>query len=69
MIEPAVRHPMFARAFDGLCGLMERDLAVQRRELLAGLTGRVLEIGAGNGNNFQHYPATVDEVIAFEPEP
>lgn len=69
MTEPAVRHPVFARAFDRLCGLMERELAVQRRELLAGLTGRVLEIGAGNGINFQHYPATVDELIALEPEP
>jgi len=69
MTEPAVRHPIFARAWDRLCGLMERELAVQRQELLAGLTGRVLEIGAGNGNNFEHYPATVDEVIALEPEP
>jgi ubiquinone/menaquinone biosynthesis C-methylase UbiE len=69
MIEPVVRHPVFARAFDRLCGLMERELAVQRRELLAGLRGRVLEIGAGNGNNFRYYPATVDEVIALEPEP
>jgi SAM-dependent methyltransferase len=69
MTEPAVRHPVFARAFDRLCGLMERELAVHRRELLAGLTGRVMEIGAGNGINFHHYPATVDEVIAFEPEP
>lgn len=28
-----------------------------------------MEIGAGNGINFGHYPATVDEVIAAEPEP
>ena len=39
-----------------------------RRELLAGLTGRVIELGAGNGLNFKHYPETVTEVIAVEPE-
>jgi ubiquinone/menaquinone biosynthesis C-methylase UbiE len=37
--------------------------------LLAGLTGRVVEIGAGNGANFDHYPPTVTSVIAVEPEP
>jgi Methylase involved in ubiquinone/menaquinone biosynthesis len=36
---------------------------------LAGLSGRVVEIGAGNGLNFAHYPDTVTEVIAVEPEP
>jgi ubiquinone/menaquinone biosynthesis C-methylase UbiE len=40
-----------------------------RRQLLAGLKGRVVEVGAGNGLNFAHYPDTVDEVIALEPEP
>ena len=30
--------------------------------------GRVLEIGAGNGLNFRHYPAAVEEVVAIEPE-
>jgi ubiquinone/menaquinone biosynthesis C-methylase UbiE len=33
------------------------------------LTGRVVEIGAGNGMNFGHYPAVVEEVVALEPEP
>ncbi|EUA69072.1 putative phosphatidylethanolamine N-methyltransferase [Mycobacterium xenopi 4042] len=36
--------------------------------MLAGLTGRVIEIGAGNGMNFSHYPDTVTEVVAVEPE-
>jgi ubiquinone/menaquinone biosynthesis C-methylase UbiE len=40
-----------------------------RRELLAGLEGRVVEVGAGNGINFEHLPATVSELIAVEPEP
>ena len=64
-----VRHPLFARFFNRFIGLMERELGDRRRELLAGLSGRVLEVGAGNGMNFRHYPATVDQVVAFEPEP
>jgi ubiquinone/menaquinone biosynthesis C-methylase UbiE len=46
-----------------------RGAAEHRRELLAGLSGRVLELGAGNGLNFEHYPAEVSEVVAVEPEP
>jgi len=40
-----------------------------RRALLAGLAGRVLEVGAGNGLNFAHYPPTVNDMLAVEPEP
>jgi hypothetical protein len=28
----------------------------------------VIEVGAGNGLNFSHYPSTVTEVVAVEPE-
>lgn len=42
--------------------------ALQRARLLAGLSGRVIEVGAGNGMNFPHYPAPVREVVAVEPE-
>lgn len=28
-----------------------------------------MEVGAGNGMNFQHYPDTVTRVVAVEPEP
>nr|WP_237749639.1 class I SAM-dependent methyltransferase [Streptomyces sp. SS] len=44
-------------------------LGALRTELLSGLSGRVVEVGAGNGLNFAHYPAGVTEVLAVEPEP
>jgi SAM-dependent methyltransferase len=40
-----------------------------RRRNLAGLSGKVIELGAGDGRNFALYPATVTEVLAVEPEP
>jgi ubiquinone/menaquinone biosynthesis C-methylase UbiE len=61
-------HPIFARVFDRLSRLMEKEAGVHRTELLAHLHGRIVEIGAGNGINFGHYPSTVEEVIALEPE-
>ena len=47
---------------------MEREAGWHRDELLGGLAGRVVEVGAGNGINFAHYPDSVNEVIALEPE-
>ena len=47
---------------------MDAQGAVEhRRTLLAGLAGRVLEVGAGNGVNFAHYPPAVTEVLAAAP--
>ncbi|MEP7120444.1 MAG: class I SAM-dependent methyltransferase [Byssovorax sp.] len=43
-----------------------RDVEPLRAEIVAGAGGRVLEIGAGTGLNFQHYRAGVD-VTAIEP--
>jgi protein-L-isoaspartate O-methyltransferase len=40
-----------------------------RTELLSGLVGEVVEVGAGNGLNFARYPRTVTGVVAVEPEP
>jgi ubiquinone/menaquinone biosynthesis C-methylase UbiE len=67
-VETEVRHPFFARFYEQLSKLMERDVGERRDELLEGLSGRVLEVGAGNGMNFRHYPTAVDEVVALEPE-
>ncbi len=64
-----VRHPLFARFFTRLSQAMEREVGGHRDRLLSGLTGRVLEVGAGNGMNFRHYPREVEEVVAIEPEP
>lgn len=65
-----VHHPLFARLFDRMSRKAEvAGQAEHRRELLAGLVGQVIEVGAGNGLNFKHYPSTVTEVIAVEPEP
>lgn len=67
---PSVRHPLFARVQARLAKHAEAlGVADHRREALAGLHGRVLEIGAGSGTNFRHYPAGVTEVVALEPEP
>ena len=65
-----VHHPLFARLYDRLAPKLEKEGAAEhRRELLAGLEGRVIEVGAGTGINFAHYPSTVNEVVAVEPEP
>lgn len=45
------------------------DVVRARQELLDGLSGCVLEVGAGTGANFAHYPTAVTEVVAVEPEP
>ncbi|MEU3299916.1 MULTISPECIES: class I SAM-dependent methyltransferase [unclassified Streptomyces] len=66
----AVHHPVFARFYArfSVSADLRGGIAAYREELLAGLSGRVIEIGAGNGLNFAHYPAAVSEVVALEPE-
>jgi ubiquinone/menaquinone biosynthesis C-methylase UbiE len=64
------RHPIFARVYARISPAMDAQGALEhRRALLASLAGRVLEVGAGNGLNFAHYPSAVTEVLAVEPEP
>jgi ubiquinone/menaquinone biosynthesis C-methylase UbiE len=65
-----IKHPLFARFFARTAARNEqRGQAELRRELLAGLSGVVVEVGAGSGLNFGHYPQSVRAVIAVEPEP
>ena len=40
-----------------------------RRRLLAGLRGRVVEVGCGDGRAFELYPPDVEQVVACEPDP
>ncbi|OKK03304.1 methyltransferase type 11 [Streptomyces sp. CB03234] len=65
-----VHHPLFARFYARVSVAMDTKggVAAYRDELLAGLSGRVIEVGAGNGLNFAHYPGAVSEVVAIEPE-
>jgi ubiquinone/menaquinone biosynthesis C-methylase UbiE len=65
-----MRHPIFARVYEKLSVQMDRaGTAEHRHTLVAGLYGQVIEVGAGNGLMFAHYPPTVTEVLAVEPEP
>ncbi|TLQ47260.1 class I SAM-dependent methyltransferase [Streptomyces marianii] len=66
----AVHHPLFARFYArfSVAADLKGGIAAHRGELLTGLSGRVIEIGAGNGLNFTHYPTAVSEVVALEPE-
>jgi ubiquinone/menaquinone biosynthesis C-methylase UbiE len=65
-----VEHPIFARMFSALVASpLGRGMEKDRRRLLEGLSGRVIEVGAGSGANFAFYPAEVEEVVAVEPEP
>lgn len=62
--------PLFSRFYAKISPGMEAEgMADLRRELLAPLTGAVVEVGCGNGLNFDHYPSAVTRVIAVEPEP
>ncbi|MEU2776860.1 class I SAM-dependent methyltransferase [Streptomyces sp. NPDC007162] len=69
-VRDPVHHPLFAR-FYARCSVRAESglgLAAIRERLLSGLSGRVIEIGAGNGLNFARYPGSVAEVVAIEPE-
>lgn len=62
-------HPIFARVYGFLSRFDDSDFGPHRDELLRGLHGEVIEIGAGNGVNFNHFPASITSVTAIEPEP
>lgn len=65
-----ISHPVFARLYTRIsCGAESRGVAEHRSRLLQGLSGRVLELGAGNGLNLSYYPRCTQEVVALEPEP
>lgn len=60
---------IFAWGYDRFQARMERDFFGKiRREMLADVSGRVVEIGSGTGANLEHYPSTVEELVCTEPE-
>jgi len=67
--EEKVHHPFFARIYMWMGRRRSRTEDEHRRHLLEGLSGAVIEVGAGNGLNFSLYPETVEKVLAVEPEP
>lgn len=70
-VPPADRpRPLFGRFYARISEPLEAEgMAALRDELLAELSGEVVEVGAGNGLNFGHYPPAVTSVAAVEPEP
>ena len=63
-------HPLFARCYARVSpGMDAEGMAGYREQALAGLTGSVIDVGAGNGLNFAHYPAGITQVLAVEPDP
>ncbi|WP_316959286.1 class I SAM-dependent methyltransferase [Streptomyces sp. TRM68367] len=66
----AVSHPIFSRLYPRIAAFADAHGSIEhRQEMLAGVRGRVVEIGAGTGSNFRHYPPEVTQVVAVEPEP
>lgn len=63
-----VDNRFFARIWPFVASHEAEAVRALRRENLAELTGRVLEVGAGIGTNFALYPQSVEEVVALEPE-
>lgn len=60
---------LFALGYDPFLRRTEEAcLAEWRREVLADLSGDVLEIGAGTGANLRHYPDAVTRLTVSEPD-
>ncbi len=64
-----VHNPLFARLYTRLVRNESEKETEFRGRLMTGVRGRIIEIGAGSGTNFAHYPPAVDQVVAVEPEP
>ena len=60
----------FAVLYEPFLWVGERvGLGTLRANLLAGASGRTVELGSGTGLNLPYYPADVFELILTEPEP
>ena len=64
-----LRSRFFAMTYDHQMTKVEKaGLRVYREQLLAGVAGRVLEIGAGTGSNLRFYGPAVESLTLTEPE-
>lgn len=62
-------NPFFARGWVATSPMLDRfGLIRARRRLVDGLSGTVVEVGAGSGATFEHYPPEVTRVVAVEPD-
>lgn len=60
---------VFAATYDTfMTGSEHAVLGSHRQQLLAGVRGRVLEIGSGTGVNLQYYGEGIEELVCTEPE-
>ena len=59
---------MMARFYDRMMADYERWMEARKRELFSDISGRVIEIGPGTGNNFRHLPVSIDW-LGIEPNP
>ena len=65
----SLRSRFFAATYDRMSAKSEQaGLASHRQLLLAGASGRVLEIGGGTGANLQYYGRGVEALTLTEPE-
>jgi len=59
----------FAAVYDrGLKATEDAGLRETRREVLAGASGRTIDLGAGTGINLELFPAAVTELVLAEPD-
>jgi ubiquinone/menaquinone biosynthesis C-methylase UbiE len=66
----SLRWTITAPAYDRLTRKSEEaGMRALRQGLIAGATGRVLEIGAGTGANLAHYNGSVESLVVTEPQP
>lgn len=60
----------FAAIYDrGLKATEEAGLRLMRRDVLAGASGRTIDVGAGTGVNLGLFPAQIGELVLVEPDP
>lgn len=61
---------LMATLYDRIMAATEQAcLSGFRAELLASLSGSVLEVGAGTGVNLAYYPASLSRLVLTEPDP